>query len=106
MAKYSEFKQELKALASKIRSDKSSFRKSQSIGKATYSMGHELMSERIDFRHQHIAYCLLRGRTYEQIEPKVAPGNEPMMARVYAIMDKRRIVTEEASDAEAVCAGS
>lgn len=29
------------------------------------------------FRHMLIAYCLLRGRTYEQIEPKIHAGNEP-----------------------------
>jgi len=29
------------------------------------------------FRHMHIAYCLLRGRTMKQIESKVREGNEP-----------------------------
>lgn len=28
------------------------------------------------YRHRHIAYCLLRGRTMDQIEAKVHPGNE------------------------------
>ncbi len=27
-------------------------------------------------RHLHVVYCLLRGRTIEQIEPKVRLGNE------------------------------
>lgn len=29
------------------------------------------------FRHMHIAYCLLRGKTMKQIENKVREGNEP-----------------------------
>jgi hypothetical protein len=29
------------------------------------------------FRHMHLAYCLLKGRKYEQIENKVRSGNEP-----------------------------
>lgn len=29
-----------------------------------------------DYRRHHIAYCLLRGRTYEQIEPKVHDQNK------------------------------
>jgi len=27
-------------------------------------------------RHKHIVYCLLRGKTIDQIESKVRPGNE------------------------------
>lgn len=30
-----------------------------------------------EFRHRHIAYCLLRNRTMQQIENKVREGNEP-----------------------------
>lgn len=29
-----------------------------------------------DYRRHHIAYCLLRGRTYEQIEPRVLDQNK------------------------------
>ena len=29
-----------------------------------------------EFRHRHIAYCLLRGRTIEQIERKVRDDNQ------------------------------
>jgi hypothetical protein len=30
-----------------------------------------------EFRHRHIAYCLLRGRTLQQIENKNHQNNEP-----------------------------
>ena len=30
-----------------------------------------------EFRHKHIAYCLVRGRTMEEIERYNHPGNEP-----------------------------
>lgn len=45
-----------------------------------------------DYRHMHIAYCLLRGRTYEQIENKVRPGNEPSWTMIEVIMEQFREV--------------
>lgn len=37
----------------------------------------DLMSMKREYRHKHIVYSLARGRTMEQIEPKVREGNEP-----------------------------
>lgn len=37
--------------------------------------GHRLAS-RI-YRHEHLAYCMLRGTPYDNIEAKVRDGNEP-----------------------------
>ena len=62
-------KAELKDLASKISTDK--------IGEKDHQRKHDgchsssiwkLLGIRREFRHKHIAYCLLRGRTLEQIE--------------------------------------
>jgi hypothetical protein len=36
-----------------------------------------LGSAQYDYRANHIAYCLLRGRTLEQIEPKLRDLNDP-----------------------------
>ena len=36
-----------------------------------------LSNAQYKYRHLHIAYCLLRGRSYEEIEGKVREGNEP-----------------------------
>lgn len=45
-----------------------------------------------NYRYMHIAYCLLRGRTYEQIENKVKPGNEPSWSAIEAVMSQFREV--------------
>ena len=37
----------------------------------------DLCGWRFDFRHNHIAYCELRGRKREEIERKVRPDNKP-----------------------------
>jgi hypothetical protein len=69
--KYAKLKEELKASAQKIRKLKSERKKSE------FGYVRGLSSEQRTFRHKHIVYCLLRGRTMEQIEPKVREGNEP-----------------------------
>lgn len=64
-------KSELKAQSQLIRELKSK-RKSSPNG---YVSG--LAYEQWQYRHKHIAYCLTRGRAMDEIENKVAPGNEP-----------------------------
>ena len=69
--KYKEFKNKLKVDAKKIRELKAkrkTVRNGLVIG---------LIYLREDYRHHHIAYCLLRGRTMEQIEKKCAKDNMP-----------------------------
>lgn len=44
---------------------------------ALYNAQGKLILDRDTWRHRHIAYCLERGRTYEQIEPKVRVENAP-----------------------------
>jgi hypothetical protein len=39
-----------------------------------------------DYRHKHIAYCLMRGTPYESIE-KPRQGNEPDMAFIQEIQN-------------------
>lgn len=62
------------------------FKEIKAIHKA---LAHEIKEARIahnrwtkicladEFRHRHIAYCLLRGRTLQQIENKNHQNNEP-----------------------------
>ena len=40
------------------------------------------------YRHEHLAYCMLRGTPYENIETKVREGNEPNMNIVNAIISE------------------
>jgi hypothetical protein len=42
---------------------------------------------RADYRHRHIAYCLMRGTPYERIE-KPREGNEPDMALIREIQNE------------------
>jgi len=39
------------------------------------------------FRNLHIAYCLVRGRTYEQIETNVREGNSPRWDSINSMKD-------------------
>lgn len=63
-------KAELKVLATEIRTLKSKRKELKGyvpgLGQAQYL-----------FRANHIAYCMLRGRTLEQIEPKLRDPNDP-----------------------------
>lgn len=44
------------------------------------------------FRHHHIAYCLLRGRKYIEIENKVNPSKEPNWRLIESILSEYREV--------------
>lgn len=94
MTKIKVLKQELKTLAVEIRSLKST-RKQHSNG---YVPGLE-RSQWIA-RHKHIAYCLLRGKTMEQIENKNREGNKPHQLLVDQYLKEYSEVTDET-----VCAG-
>ncbi len=63
-------KAELKVLALEIRQLKSTRKQCQ------YGHVSGLGSHQHEFRYKHIAYCLLRGRTLEQIENKIRDPND------------------------------
>lgn len=72
-------KQELKTIAADIRHNRYAYRQGQRDGDYTKmtipSWKIDLFSA--DFRTKHIAYCLLRGRIYADVERSVREGNEP-----------------------------
>jgi hypothetical protein len=90
---------ELKQLATELRNDKAEIKKAQrsSSGEAC-TLQYRILAKKRTYRHRHIAYCLLRGRTYEQIEPHCRKGNEPDQNLI------REIINEYRTDN--VCAGS
>lgn len=120
-------KAELKVLAEQIKTVKFNTRQDQSAFDKQYPLRHEysqwkilkdneqfrtaqkecwnnqsnLYQARFDFRSKHIAYCMLRGKTLEQIEPKIKNENDPIHSAVRK--EAARIVTEivqkEAADA-------
>jgi len=97
--KYPELKAELKELAKEIRYWKSHRKldKRTSIGKNIWDIDCRINYLKNKFRHRHIAYCMLRGRRYEQIELtcKVPPN--------FRIVDK---IMEEHAQQKTVCAGA
>ena len=87
-------KNELKKLAEEIRTAKKE-RKSSYTGERVYTStiwkDYEVAAMKAQklsdtFRHMHIAYCLLRGRSIEEVEPKNRKDNEPNMSFVHKIM--------------------
>jgi roadblock/LC7 domain-containing protein len=65
-----ELKKELKQEASEIRAMKAS----RCAANSGYV--HGLHWAQLEYRYKHIAYCMARGRTYEQIEGKVHDCNK------------------------------
>ena len=95
--KYPELKSELKKLAKEIREWKNN--RKQDRRRELHMQQWEVQSQvdwRKDyFRHSHIAYCMLRGRKYEQIEKhcKVFPNFD----RITEIMEQHESKTVCAS---------
>jgi len=87
MAKY-EMKEDLKALASRIRNGKSG-RKPKFRTETNTQDYNDLDRLRYQFRHMHIAHCLLRGRKMEQIE-RPREDNQPNDATIYEYIKQYR----------------
>jgi hypothetical protein len=55
----------------------------------------KLLKLQYEYRHHHIAYCELRGRTRLQIEPKTREHNEPNENYIKQIKEKYAWTIEE-----------
>lgn len=96
--KFIELKQHIKGLAKEIK-EKKGLRKESKYG---YVAGLDRL--RYEARHHHIAYCLLRGRSMEEIESKTREDNAPNASyidEIKMLIDSREVVNEEA-----VCCGA
>jgi hypothetical protein len=82
-----EMKQSLKELSQKIRTLKTSRKLKNRNDRPLWDIELEIYHAKREFRHRHIAYCLVRGRTYEEIE---TPGeyNKPDMRKVEGIREE------------------
>lgn len=97
--KYINLKNKLKELAKELRELKS-HRKLDNRGDwSLYQLENEIDKDKFVARHTHIAYCLLRGREYDEIE-RPADDNPPNWEVIEAIR------TEYANAEENVCIGS
>ncbi len=74
-----QIKKELKELSKQIRIQKQLSKSKQREGTFSYKDSSDTATLQRDFRHKHIARCLLRGTPYELIESKVREGNSPNM---------------------------
>ena len=104
-------KQLLKDTASQIRETRKQFKEAQRTG-GSCEFHWQLLKLQYDYRHHHIAYCELRGRTRLQIEPKIREHNEPNETYIQQIKEKYAWTIEEIeaykerTDAKALCLNS
>ncbi len=96
-----QLKQYLKETAATIRTTKHCVKNHQRKHNGSHpwqgECGESIRKLQYEYRHHLIAYSILRGRTYEQVENKCAEDNSPNMDYV------QRIMTEHA---ENVCVGA
>lgn len=98
--KYLELKEELKKLAKEIKVMKGKRKKPFCEYSSGFVPG--LLGAQYRFRHHHIAYCMLRGTSRDQIE-RPADNNRPNEAYISEIMAK--IEPREVANEEAICCG-
>ena len=101
MRKITLLKNELKLLSESIRKSKTSLKDCQRrTGQAGewegqpgyskyFSYSGDVYKAKYEVRHRHIAYCLLRGRTIEQIEIP-DKNNQPVMRYIERIQNEYR----------------
>jgi len=80
-------KEEQKARAKDIRELKNTRKQDKRNGRSLYAIEGDIAWEKHEFRHHHIAYCEMRGRTREEIEcPR--EDNLPVQREIDSIKDK------------------
>ena len=80
--KFMKIKEELKVEAKVLTNLKAEIKEKQRSGKAAGSLQWKLLDLKYQWRHKHIAYCLIKGRSLEEIEGKCNEGNEPNLTLV------------------------
>lgn len=96
--KFLELKEQIKELSKEIKDMKGQRKKPFCKFSSGYVPG--LSEAQYEVRHQHIAYCLLRGRSYSEIE-KPKRVDKPNMSYVSDIMES--IEPREVAHEEAIC---
>jgi hypothetical protein len=96
------FKAEQKVLAKKIRETKTDCKKLQKAKDYAGSLQYQILKLKNDYRHRHIAYSMLRGRTYEQVEKTCRKA--PNFDRIKEIMAEYTPKEVEHADDVRACA--
>ena len=101
--KMKELKEEQKKRAADLKENKNGHKNSQRQGDAVAADTYlcEVFSLKKEYRHKHIAYSMLRGRKYEEIERTCRDNNKPDFDYIDKI---KASYAEEAH--EDVCAGA
>jgi hypothetical protein len=88
---------ELKAKAKALRETKARLKEEQRNGRGfkAGTMQCGLLSLKRDYRHHHIAYCELRGKTREQIEHHYRDDNHPCETTIQSIKETYAWTPEE-----------
>ena len=97
--KYINLKNKLKELANRIRELKSHRKQDNRGDWSIWDIEYNIWRDKREYRHKHIAYCLLRGRMYDEIE-RPGADNPANMALVNKYMEQYNVKEEN------VCTGS
>lgn len=83
-------KSSLKQVAQELKQSKKDFKQAQRDGDfpKQWKLDSSIKTNKFFYRHTHIAYCLLKGKNYEQIESRVREGNEPNWSIIKGIQDE------------------
>ena len=84
---------------------KKAMEKYEKSGRWSYVIECDIKKAKYEYRHQHIVYCLARGRTYEQIESKVREGNEPNQDYIKQLLSEYPTI-QEVGNETALCVNS
>jgi len=95
----------LKGLAQQIRQLKIEFKELERSRKESNKKRHEVQQAKYEFRHQHIAYCMARGKSYEQIERSVRDDNEPNQDYIEQLLNAYPVI-QKVDNETAICSNS
>jgi len=81
-------KEELKAKAKKLSALKIEIKETMRSGKYAGRLQSALIDDVCEWRHKHIAYCMIKGRTLEEIESNCHDDNKPNLDVVQMYINK------------------
>jgi len=89
--KYIVLKNELKSMAAELKSSKVVFKEKQRTDVndgSTWILDTRIKKLKFEFRHKLIAYCLLRGLVYGNVERSCKEGNEPNWSYIEGVRNE------------------
>lgn len=81
-------KEELKAKAKKLSALKIEIKETMRSGKYAGRLQNALIDDKCEWRHKHIAYCMIKGKKLEEIESYCHDDNKPNLDVVQMYINK------------------